>query len=208
MNTRLCAQLRTMLAAAALAASLGTLGCQSKPKPLIPAGLAEDDARRLTKAVDLADAAGRERDNERAAELYRQAVTTYRELPAAWNNLGEILMEQEKYLQAAEAFSTAAELSPSDPRPVYNLGLLWDRRGYLREAREQYARAIGRDASFLPALRGAIRADSLLNEGDTQTLEWLKRALLLEEDPKWLKWLRLQKARIESIPAVRYQSEF
>ncbi len=196
------------LVLALVAAALAPVaGCQKQLRMGVPAGLAADDAKRLAQAVEIAAKADRERDPDRAADGYREAVTTYREFPSAWNNLGLVLMKQEKYLQAAEAFSTSAELDTSDPRPVYNLALLWDRRGYVREARDLYAKSILRDDSFLPALRGGIRADSLLNEGSLQTLDWLKRALMLEEEEKWLKWMRLQKARIESLPAVRYQSE-
>lgn len=197
---------RVAIVALACAALL-TGGCQQKVRLGVESGLAADDAKRLAQAVEIAARADRERDPERAADLYRDAVTTYREFPSAWNNLGLVLMKQEKYLQAAEAFSTAAELDVSDPRPVYNLALLWDRRGYVREARDLYAKSITRDDSFLPALRGGIRADSLLNEGSTQTLDWLKRALMLEQEERWQKWMRLQKARIESLPSVRYQSE-
>lgn len=196
------------LAMAMFAAALVSVaGCQRHLRMGVPPGLVAEDTQRLARAVEIAAKADRERDPERASEGYREAVLTYREFPSAWNNLGLVLMKQEKYLQAAEAFSTAAELDTSDPRPVYNLALLWDRRGYVREARDLYAKAIIRDDSFLPALRGGIRADSLLNEGSLQTLTWLKRALMLEEDEKWLKWMRLQKARIESLPSVRYQSE-
>ena len=186
---------------------MGVAGCQKNIRLEVPSGLAADEAQRLVKAVELAAEADRERDPERAAEKYRQAVTTYRELHSAWNNLGVLLMNQEKYLQAAEAFNTAAQLSSSDARPLYNLALLWDRRGYIREARQFYAQAINRDPSFLPALRGGVRADSLLQEGSTETLEWLQRALMQEQDPRWQRWLRLQKARIETLPSVKYQSE-
>jgi len=190
-----------------LLVSGGLVSCTKSVTVGVPPGMAQDEAERMTRAVELSRKAGKQKDPDAAAELYRQAVLTYRELPSAWNNLGVVLMDQQKYLQAAEAFSTAADLSTADPRPLYNIALLYDRRGYLNEARRYYIDALARDDTYLPALRGAIRADSLLRDGDLQTLEWIKRALILEEDPEWLNWLRLQKTRVESIPALRYQSE-
>jgi Flp pilus assembly protein TadD len=194
-------------ALAALAVLLAAAGCARQATVMLPPGLAENEARRATSAITLAGEAARTRNPDAAADKYRRAVREFREFPAAWNNLGVLMMQDDQYLQAAEAFSTAADLSPSDPRPLYNLGLLWDRRGYLREARRYYERAIARDANYLPALRGVIRADSLLNEGSTQTLSWLERALMLEQDDAWLTWMRLQKARIENLPSVRMQKQ-
>jgi tetratricopeptide (TPR) repeat protein len=183
-------------------------GCTKKVSVGLPPGLAEDEARRLNNAREIAVDAQRTKDPSKAAEKYKDAVREYREFPSAWTNLGVLMMNDEQYLQAAEAFGTAAELDASDPRPLYNLGLLYDRRGYLREARGYYERALERDDNFLPALRGVIRADALLNEGSTQTLRWLERALMLEQDRKWQEWMRLQKARIESLPSVKALEQF
>lgn len=199
---------RMLFVLAALIATSAGAGCTRKISVGLPPGLAADEARRLNKARDIAAQAQRTKDPSRAAELYKEAVREYREFPSAWTNLGVLMMNDEQYLQAAEAFNTAAELDATDPRPLYNLGLLYDRRGYLREARGYYERAIERDANFLPALRGAIRADALLSEGSTQTLQWLERALMLEQDREWQEWMRLQKARIESLPSVKIQDQF
>jgi tetratricopeptide (TPR) repeat protein len=184
------------------------VGCTKKISVGLPPGLAEDEARRVNRARELAADAQSTKDPSKAAEKYKDAVREYREFGPAWTNLGVLMMNDEQYLQAAEAFGTAAELDASDPRPLYNLGLLYDRRGYLREARGYYERALERDDNFLPALRGVIRADALLNEGSVQTLRWLERALMLEQDRKWQEWMRLQKARIESLPSVKALEQF
>lgn len=195
-------------AAASLVAFAALAGCAKRVSLGLPPGLAEDEVRRLESARNLAADAQNSKDPDKAASLYKQAVSEYREFPQAWTNLGVLMMNRDQYLQAAEAFSTAAELDATDPRPLYNLGLLYDRRGYMREARGYYERAIERDENFLPALRGVIRADSLLNEGSMQTLQWIERALMLEQESKWEEWMRLQKARIESLPSVKVQQQF
>lgn len=188
-----------------LAALCALPACKSRHTVIrgLPAGVVEEDTRRLVRAQAIAAEASKTRDRTEAKRLYTEAVSVYRQLPAAWNNLGVLLMQDEQYLQAAEAFASASDLSPADPRPLYNIGLLWDTRGYLRDARAFYVRSLNRDASYLPALRGAIRADTLLNEGSDRTLSWLERALMLETDPQWQKWMRLQKIRIESRPLYR-----
>ncbi|MDX2115084.1 MAG: tetratricopeptide repeat protein [Planctomycetota bacterium] len=205
MQHRLTTHARRLARLALLAAALALPACNKTIRMGVPPGVTADEARRLMNAERLSLEASKLETSDRPAAIdkYKQAVLEYREYTQAWNNLGRLLMEEGQYLQAAEAFSTAADLSPEDPRPCYNLGLLYDRRGYLREARDYYERAIDRESNYLPALRGAIRADALLNEGSTQTLDWLARALMLERDARWLEWMRLQKARIENLPTIR-----
>ncbi len=187
-------------------AALIAIACTNTVRVGLPPGVVEDEARRMVAAVGMASDAYRTKKPEVALDRYRDALRTYRELPAAWNNMGVLMMDRDEYLQAAEAFGTAAELAPSDPRPHYNLGLLYDRRGYVREARGYYERSLSRDAGFLPSLRAAVRADSLLHEGNEQTLEWVQRALFIEKDPEWQEWLKLQRVRMENMPAIKMKS--
>lgn len=146
-----------------------------------------------------AQQAAGEDDPAMAISLYREAVTAYPGLGVAWNNMGVLLMEEERYLEAAEAFAAAAEESPTDPRPLYNLGLTWDRSYYYAEALRIYLRALERDGTYLPALRGAIRAETLLGETDEETLERIRVALLREYDPRWREFFQLQRARVEEV---------
>lgn len=159
------------------------------------------DPAQVSAAYDLileAQDAERRDKPEQAVALYREGLAKYREFPAAWNNLGSLLMDQSRYLEAVECFQAAADLAPKDPRPPYNQGLAWDRAGYLDDALEFYDRALGRDPQFLPALRGAIRAERLLGRGSQSTLDRLKIALLMEQDPKWRDWFNLQRLRLET----------
>lgn len=189
--------------ATALLALLWALTCVSCQSPTagargLSSSFGEDTTERQDEALRLAAKANREDDPDRAIEMYREVVMIYRDLYPAWNNLGTLLMEQDRYLEAAEAFNTAASMAPRDPRPVYNIGLLYDRSGYLDDARDFYGRALRRDENYLPALRGMIRADSILNEDDERTLGLIRRALRLERNEKWREWLRLRQIRIEN----------
>lgn len=196
-QTRAAARaLAALLAAAALTA------CESnntaRPDRL-DASYAENEPQRQRDAVAIAARAFEEKDAEKAIALYREALSIYRDFYPAWNNLGTLLMQDRRYLEAAEAFTAAAGLSPDDARPVYNIGLLYDRSGYLQDAQTHYRRALIRDENYLPALRGLIRADTILNEADEDTLESIRRALRLEQDPRWREWLQLRKIRIQNI---------
>lgn len=200
--TESIASARLMLRLLALGAVLFAVGCASsdggRTKKDVSQGPTPAD---ITSAFEMAGDAqnAEERDRpEEAIAKYRAALTTYREFPAAWNNLGVVLMDEGRFLEAGECFAAASELAPLDPRPTYNLGLTWDRAGYMEEALRYYNRALERDARYLPALRGSIRTERLMGAGDNQTLERLKAALLLEQDPRWREWLELQRLRLES----------
>ncbi|MBL0922729.1 MAG: tetratricopeptide repeat protein [Phycisphaerales bacterium] len=188
--------------AAILCAALLASGCASSsarkgpPKPTLGPSPADITAA-FEMAGDAQDAEARGRTDEAIAK-YRAALSSYREFPAAWNNLGVVLMDQGRFLEAGECFAAASDLAPFDPRPTYNLGLTWDRAGYMDEALRYYNRALERDARYLPALRGSIRTERLMGAGDAKTLERLKAALLLEQDPRWREWLELQRLRLEA----------
>jgi Flp pilus assembly protein TadD len=54
---------------------------------------------------------------------------------------GEALDRLSRYDEAAQALERAAELMPNDPKPVYTLGHLYDRKHLPDEAAEMYRRA-------------------------------------------------------------------
>lgn len=179
-------------------------GCSSggkSPPGLIAPATMTNSASGISSAFDRAVAAQRAEQagkRDEAILLYREALKEYREFPAAWNNLGVLLMDSERYLEAAECFAAASDLAPRDPRPAYNTGLSWDRAGYLNEAMEHYREAIARDGRYLPALRGSVRAERLQGRASSDTLERIRTALQLEQDDHWREWLELQRVRVEA----------
>ncbi len=193
------------IGACIVCASAGALaGCgssgRSTPSLVAPATMGASAAGISTAfdravAAQKAESAGR---RDEAIALYREALKEYREFPAAWNNLGVILMDSERYLEAAECFAAASDLAPRDPRPAYNTGLSWDRAGYVNEAMEHYRESLARDGRYLPALRGSIRAERLMGKASSDTLERIRAALLLEQEEQWREWLELQRLRVEA----------
>lgn len=166
----------------------------------LPEGFEAQEAERLQDAVTLsrkgyeAENAGK---NDRALKLYREAVAIYPQFAPAWNNAGVLLLEQDRYLEAAEAFRTASQLTPDEPRPLYNLALCFDRRGYFEDARGFYRSSLERDPNYLPSLRGLARTEFRLNRADEESLDIIKRALLLEQDSDWVFWLRSRRLALE-----------
>jgi tetratricopeptide (TPR) repeat protein len=187
----------------ALGAALsGLAGCASDRRE--PSGeviRTDEIARREREGYDLArQAAAAERagNPDRAIELYSQAVGVWPEIPSAWNNLGLLLMDQSNYMEAVEAFKTAARQNVSDPRPLINVGVAYDRTGWAEEALAAYLQALERSPTDRDALLGAITANHRLLGGDRPSLERVKTALLIEPDPAVREWLERERFRIEA----------
>lgn len=177
-------------------ALMGCRGESSLGGPDAPLG---NEAALINRASELAREAQRlELDGEpkEAIVKYQEAIGAYRELPVAWNNMGRLLMKEGENLQAADAFKTASELSPTDPRPMYNLGALWEDLGYMDDAQKWYDQAIDRDGNYLPALRRRVLIDQLRDRADGRTFQFIRRALLLEKDPWWIDRLKRAENRL------------
>ena len=173
-------------------------GCASTPGDPEVETITINEGERIQAARGLARQAGDADDPTDAIRLYRRAVSAWDDFPAAWNNLGVLYLEEARYMDAAEAFRTASELAPTDPRPVYNLGLTWERTRHMREAEQLYRRALERDPRYLPALRGVTHAQERLGQIDDRTLDRLRVALMIERDPKWRHYFELRKLAAEA----------
>ncbi len=178
-------------------APLALSACSSSPSGPVTITV-ENEAQRILEAQSIALRAQKAKSTSEAIALYRQAISVYADLASAWNNLGVLLMEQQRYLDAAEAFTTASEIEPADPRPMYNLGLTWEGAGYLNDALRYYGDALKRDPRYQPALRGAIRAERLLGRASDETLRRLRIALGQEQDAQWRQWFELQRPQVEA----------
>lgn len=160
-----------------------------------------NESERVAEARRLAALAQKAEDPEDAVGYYRDAVAVWDDFPAAWNNMGVLHLQAGRYLNAAEAFLNASERSGVDPRPLYNLGLTWERTRHLREASQHYARALEIDPRYLPALRGVIYARDRLGESDEATIERLRTALLTETDDDWRGYFEMRKIEVEAMLA-------
>jgi tetratricopeptide (TPR) repeat protein len=160
-----------------------------------------EESARIREALELGqqgDDAYRDDRFEDAIEFYSQAVTQYDEFFALWNNLGIALMATDRYPQAEEAFIRASSIKPSDPRPLYNRGLLYRDRGYPNDARRYFEQALDQDEAYLDALLGSIRADITISDESTRTLDRIRKALFIVTDAEERLYLELERERISS----------
>ncbi len=178
------------------------VGCASSKSPrdisLSDGRNISEDLNRAVGLVARAQRAQKDEEFDEAIAFYQQAVQAYRDFPAAWNNMGVLMLNQQRYLEAAECFANAIEMAPQDPRPSFNLGLTWDKAGYPSDALTHYQAALQRDGKYLPALRGAARASWLLRRYNDSSLDVVRTALLIEQEGRWREWLELENVRIQN----------
>ncbi|MBX3321631.1 MAG: tetratricopeptide repeat protein [Phycisphaeraceae bacterium] len=179
-------------------AMLVPAGCGSSPKraantsQVPPSRGPEADA--MIARADVLAARG---NSEGAASLYREALSIAPDRYIAWNNLGVELMNLGNNIDAVAAFKVAADLSPRDPRPLANVGLVYQNIGWAQDALEYYERSLQRDPAFLDALRGWALAEEHLNYASLESLERIKRATLMESDPQWREFFERRRFRIQ-----------
>lgn len=187
-----------LLALVCVIACATLVGCASRPdRGLDASEYARDRTRRLVEAQRLAEQAERTDDPAKAEELLREAVRLFPQHSAYWTNLGTALAQQNDFGGASEAYGVAADLDPTDPRPLYNIGTLWAKRYYPREASEYYERALDRDPNYLNAMRGLVRVRSAYLDYDREVLEVVDRAIILEKDDEWRRFFQRQRNVIQ-----------
>lgn len=190
--------------AAAMLGAVLLAGCTAdlNQRPDDSAGQRAIEANRLLSEGVHAQKAGR---LDAATDFYKRSVELNPNLSAAWNNLGIVLMEQVRYLDAAAAFKRAAEVStdPNDARPYANLGLVYNDAGFSEQSLQYYQLALDRDPNWLPALRGTALAARKLNKSDDRLAEAMRRGLMVETDIKWRDVFERERLRIDG--ALREQ---
>jgi tetratricopeptide (TPR) repeat protein len=174
-------------------------GCSSTPARVQTPTHAPPRSSEADAKIRLADQAAAKGDSDTAVTLYREAIVLDRDRYVAWNNLGVELMNRGDYLDAVAALKVASDLSPRDPRPVANIGLAYQQMGWANDALVYYEQALHRDETFLDALRGFALAEELLGRGSLQSLEQIKRALMVEKDKEWRTFFERRKFRVEAL---------
>jgi regulator of sirC expression with transglutaminase-like and TPR domain len=80
-------------------------------------------------------------DFQTSAKHYAVALHLNRKLAAAHYNLGNDLLQQKRYREAARAYSKALDLYPTDAEALQNRSVAWEGLGKLEKAKEDAARA-------------------------------------------------------------------
>jgi protein O-GlcNAc transferase len=97
-------------------------------------------------------------DRSAAAAALLRASELAPEVPAVFNALATVLMEEERFAQALDAMSKAVALAPSESGTLVNYGIALERMGKLQPALLAYERALEVDIACGPARlnRGAL----------------------------------------------------
>lgn len=193
-GTRTCGG-RAVLFAAALTA---LLGCSSSPKTVV---IHDPSVVNLAEARSLAAEAQREQQaghTDKAIELYKKSLESSKELGFVWNNLGLLYMQKDDYIDAVDMFQSAADLMPQSPKPYYNIGLAYSRRGYDSRALEYFSKALDCNPRDVDSLRGAVMSAKRLDLSDDNSLMRVRRALMVETDPRWKRMQESEQIRIET----------
>lgn len=200
MTQRLRSCLLRGLAAGLLVSTV--VGCASKPEFVPPAQPRMTLTQQVNTAKELAakaQAAESEKRVDDAIKLYRQAIETYRDFPAAWHNMALLQLEKGETLPAVESFKAAGDLDLRDPRPVFNIGAIYEQQGWSKEAQRYYTDALARDANYLEALRRSVYLDMVESTYTPATLDRTRRALLSERDAKWRAFFERSQVRLETV---------
>jgi tetratricopeptide (TPR) repeat protein len=160
--------------------------------------------------------AGEQRDIRKAEELYQQAIATIATDPeeaksllrealgfdlyhgAAHNNLGVLLLGDDKLYDAAEEFEWARKLMPGHPEPRVNLAITLERGSKHAEAIEAAKAAL----EVRPGHLGAMKtlAYIQIREGleDASTREYLDTIASRADDEIWRDWATREQLKLES----------
>jgi tetratricopeptide (TPR) repeat protein len=178
---------------------------------LLLAGCAQPQAR-----GPYGDEGDAQRDIAKAEALYQQAITLIPvNRPAAekmlraalgfdlynggaHNNLGVLLLEQNRLYDAAEEFEWARKLMPGRPEPRTNLALALDRGGKHQDALEAARAALEVSPGDLPAIQTLAliqMREGLVNEA---TLGYLDSIAQRSSNPVWSNWAQRQRLALET----------
>lgn len=202
----------TLLALATVSAtllvSLGAVGCSSSSSRDRSANedntYAEQEGVQRSRAKALeyfrqASQLHEDQEYDKALIKYRESIEQDNTLFAAWNNMGQLLMQQKNYADAVAAYKIASDLQLNDPRPDYNIGLAYQTIGWGKESLIHFERSLERDSNYLPSIRGAVRSAEMLGVGDQQVLEYIQNGQLRETDDQWREYFDRQKFRVEKL---------
>lgn len=96
---------------------------------------------------------------DRALEVYRRVLALRPDDAWAMNNMGLILIEEERFLEAVGPLATATGASPAQAVFHNNLGVALERLGHPDEAAEAYRQTLAIDSTYV---RAAVSLDRVL----------------------------------------------
>jgi tetratricopeptide (TPR) repeat protein len=101
-----------------------------------------------------------QREFERAAGEYQEALRQDKRLPAAWYNSGKDFQEQGRLKDAIAAFSKALKLHPNDTWALNNRAMAYKAIGKAASARDDLEKALRIDPAFDQAKNNLVQLEA------------------------------------------------
>ena len=128
----------------------------------------------------------------RAMNFLKAAVKINPRYDPAWNLMGLIFTQADRYKDARDAFEKAVEAAPYEPAYTYNLATAMARQGHPREALEQTERSIQLKGNFSDAYHLQAKVLRDLGQYDTALTSFEKANFYGVNTPDFLlDWLRV-----------------
>ena len=194
----------TVLAASLLISACATPGEWEDPQERMNRVQAEQEKRRDEAAKLYSRGAGALSEDKlpEAKRYLLQALELNAYHGAAHNDLGVVYFKEGNFYEAASEFDVASRHLLGRYRPFYNLGMVLEEAGQLRQAADAYQNALKIAPEELAVMENLARTYVKLNSNHRETIELLAKSLLREQDPDWQRWLRLQLFRLRGDPEV------
>ena len=156
-----------------------------------------------------------QRDIRKAEEIYQQALTVIANDPAqaktllrealgydlyhgaAHNNLGVLLLGDDKLYDAAEEFEWARKLMPGHPEPRVNLAITLERGGKHADAIDAAKTALEVRPGHLTAMETLAYIQVREGLEDKSTKDCLDAIICRADDAAWKEWATRQRLRID-----------
>jgi Tfp pilus assembly protein PilF len=139
-------------------------------------------------------------DDQAAETLLREALGHDLFHGAAHNNLGVLLLKQDRLYDAAEEFEWARKLLPGHPEPRVNLAIALERGGKHLDALDAAKTALEVRPGNLAAIKTIaviqIR-EALVDETTRGHLDAIRQR---SRDPLWRDWAQREALKLESPP--------
>ena len=103
-------------------------------------------------------------DLDAAVESMERAIEACPDYPAAYNQLGYVLMDLERFDEAESAFDRYISLAPAIANPYDSKGDFYMNTGQYKKAYESYSRAYEIDPYFTISEKKARKAKQLIEE--------------------------------------------